>query len=49
MSQRSTVSLIRTECQDARSHLETLPSREDALLFVTPGGKPLRYDQWREA
>lgn len=30
-------------------HLETLPCGEDALLFVTPGGKPLRYNQWRKA
>jgi integrase len=30
-------------------HLETLPGGEDALLFVTPGGKPLRYNQWRKA
>ncbi|RPK38947.1 Phage integrase family protein [Streptomyces sp. ADI93-02] len=30
-------------------HLETLPGGEDALLFVTPGGKPLRYHQWRKA
>jgi integrase len=30
-------------------HLEALPGGEDALLFVTPGGKPLRYNQWRKA
>ncbi|SCE07773.1 Phage integrase family protein [Streptomyces sp. BpilaLS-43] len=30
-------------------HLETLAGGEDALLFVTPGGKPLRYNQWRKA
>lgn len=30
-------------------HLETLPAQDDALLFTTPGGKPLRYNQWRKA
>lgn len=30
-------------------HLETLPGGDDALLFTTPGGKPLRYNQWRKA
>lgn len=30
-------------------HLETLPGGEDTLLFVTPGGKPLRYNQRRKA
>ncbi|MFJ2948711.1 tyrosine-type recombinase/integrase [Streptomyces sp. NPDC087226] len=30
-------------------HLETLPGGEDALLFLTPGGKELRYNQWRKA
>ncbi|WST34790.1 hypothetical protein OG379_39205 [Streptomyces sp. NBC_01166] len=30
-------------------HLETLAGGEDALLFVTPGGNPLRYNQWRKA
>ncbi len=30
-------------------HLERLPGGEDALLFVAPGGKPLRYNQWRKA
>ncbi|MEU3239953.1 tyrosine-type recombinase/integrase, partial [Streptomyces anthocyanicus] len=32
-----------------RRHLETLPGGDDALLFTTPGGKPLRYNQWRKA
>ncbi|MFJ6130586.1 tyrosine-type recombinase/integrase [Streptomyces griseoviridis] len=30
-------------------HLTTLPDSDDALLFTTPGGKPLRYNQWRKA
>ncbi|MBB4894160.1 nucleoside-diphosphate-sugar epimerase [Streptomyces olivoverticillatus] len=30
-------------------HLETLTGGDDALLFTTPGGKPLRYNQWRKA
>ncbi len=30
-------------------HLETLPGGDDALLFTTPGGKPMRYNQWRKA
>ncbi len=30
-------------------HLETLSGGDDALLFTTPGGKPLRYNQWRKA
>ncbi|MGW0793856.1 tyrosine-type recombinase/integrase [Streptomyces sp. NPDC002692] len=30
-------------------HLETLPGGDDALLFTTPAGKPLRYNQWRKA
>ncbi|WP_432165027.1 tyrosine-type recombinase/integrase [Streptomyces sp. bgisy031] len=30
-------------------YLETLPDGDDALLFTTPGGKPLRYNQWRKA
>ncbi|MEU8752002.1 tyrosine-type recombinase/integrase [Streptomyces chartreusis] len=29
--------------------LETLPGGDDALLFTTPAGKPLRYNQWRKA
>ncbi|MGW6354859.1 tyrosine-type recombinase/integrase [Streptomyces sp. NPDC055092] len=30
-------------------YLETLPGGGDALLFTTPAGKPLRYNQWRKA
>ncbi|PAZ09907.1 site-specific integrase [Streptomyces sp. SA15] len=30
-------------------HVETLPGGGDALLFTTPAGKPLRYNQWRKA
>jgi integrase len=30
-------------------HLESLPGGDDALLFTTPGSKPLRYNQWRKA
>ncbi|MFC9957294.1 tyrosine-type recombinase/integrase [Streptomyces nigra] len=30
-------------------HIESLPGGDDALLFTTPGGKPLRYNQWRKA
>lgn len=30
-------------------HLETLPGGDDTLLFTTPGGQPLRYNQWRKA
>ncbi|MEU9329511.1 site-specific integrase [Streptomyces canus] len=30
-------------------HLETLPDDADALLFTTPAGKPLHYNQWRKA
>jgi len=30
-------------------HLETLHGGDDALLFTTPAGKPLRYNQWRKA
>jgi integrase len=31
------------------AYLETLPPGEDVLLFTTPAGKPLRYNQWRKA
>lgn len=31
------------------AYLEVLPGGEDALLFTTPAGKPLRYNQWRKA
>ncbi|MGA5439431.1 tyrosine-type recombinase/integrase [Streptomyces griseoincarnatus] len=31
------------------AYLEELPGGEDALLFTTPAGKPLRYNQWRKA
>lgn len=31
------------------AYLEQLPGGEDALLFTTPAGKPLRYNQWRKA
>jgi integrase len=31
------------------AYLEELPTREDALLFTTSAGKPLRYNQWRKA
>jgi integrase len=31
------------------SYLEELPGGSDALLFTTPAGKPLRYNQWRKA
>ncbi|MER5559172.1 site-specific integrase [Streptomyces sp. NPDC002506] len=31
------------------AHLATLPGSDDALLFTTPAGKPLRYNQWRKA
>lgn len=30
-------------------HLETLPDGGRALLFTTPAGKPLHYNQWRKA
>lgn len=31
------------------AYLEELPGGEDALLFTTAAGKPLRYNQWRKA
>ncbi|MGW4765734.1 tyrosine-type recombinase/integrase [Streptomyces pseudogriseolus] len=31
------------------AYLEELPGGDDALLFTTPAGKPLRYNQWRKA
>ncbi|MFB7643592.1 tyrosine-type recombinase/integrase [Streptomyces sp. NPDC056084] len=31
------------------AHLATLSGGDDALLFTTPAGKPLRYNQWRKA
>ncbi|MFJ3137154.1 hypothetical protein ACIPK5_14765 [Streptomyces sp. NPDC086843] len=31
------------------AYLEELPGGEDALLFTTPVGKSLRYNQWRKA
>lgn len=30
-------------------YLEELPGGDDGLLFTTPAGKPLRYNQWRKA
>ncbi|MFB7296415.1 tyrosine-type recombinase/integrase [Streptomyces rubiginosohelvolus] len=30
-------------------YLDALPGGDEALLFTTPGGKPLRYNQWRKA
>ncbi|MEV7016159.1 site-specific integrase [Streptomyces sp. NPDC093991] len=30
-------------------YLEELPGGDDVLLFTTPAGKPLRYNQWRKA
>ncbi|RVU27183.1 site-specific integrase [Streptomyces antnestii] len=30
-------------------YLETFEGGDDALLFTTPAGKPLRYNQWRKA
>ncbi|MFI6937407.1 tyrosine-type recombinase/integrase [Streptomyces sp. NPDC050287] len=29
-------------------YIEQLPDGDDALLFTTPAGKPLRYNQWRK-
>lgn len=31
------------------AYLEELPGGDHALLFTTPAGKPLRYNQWRKA
>ncbi|MDX3364047.1 site-specific integrase [Streptomyces sp. ME02-6978.2a] len=31
------------------AYLEALPGGDDALLFTTSTGKPLRYNQWRKA
>ncbi|MFD9000710.1 tyrosine-type recombinase/integrase [Streptomyces sp. NPDC059582] len=31
------------------AYLETLPGGDDALLFTTLAGKPMRYNQWRKA
>ncbi|MGW1809968.1 tyrosine-type recombinase/integrase [Streptomyces sp. NPDC002078] len=31
------------------SYLDDLPGGADALLFTTPAGEPLRYNQWRKA
>ncbi|GGX11623.1 site-specific integrase [Streptomyces malachitofuscus] len=31
------------------AYLQELPGGDDALLFTTPAGKPLRYNQWRKA
>ncbi|MEV7131092.1 tyrosine-type recombinase/integrase [Streptomyces sp. NPDC093260] len=31
------------------AYLDVLAGGDDALLFTTPAGKPLRYNQWRKA
>ncbi|MGW7349935.1 tyrosine-type recombinase/integrase [Streptomyces sp. NPDC054784] len=31
------------------AYLDTLPGGDETLLFTTPAGKPLRYNQWRKA
>ena len=46
-SSRATVGLSEAAVQAFREHLSEFEVEHDGLLWLSPNGKPLRYDNWR--